>query len=80
MKTKISTNGRIVLPAEIRWRDCIRAGDEFEVERIAKGEYRLVRVTRVPNEGLVDWLLACPVKGYFVAIESAGVRLADPRA
>lgn len=23
-----------------------------------------------PNEGLVDLLLACPVKGYFVPIES----------
>jgi hypothetical protein len=23
-----------------------------------------------PNEGLVDWLLACPLKGYFVAIDS----------
>ena len=80
MKAKISTRGRIVLPAEIRWRDCIRAGDEFEVERVAMGEYRLVRVTRVPNEGLVDWLFACPVKDYFVAIESAEVRLTDPQA
>lgn len=23
-----------------------------------------------PNRGLVDWLLSCPVKGYFVPIES----------
>lgn len=23
-----------------------------------------------PNEGLVDWLLSCPEKGYFVAIDS----------
>lgn len=23
-----------------------------------------------PNESLVDWLLACPDKGYFVAIDS----------
>ena len=23
-----------------------------------------------PNEGVVDWLLACPEKGFFVPIES----------
>jgi hypothetical protein len=28
-----------------------------------------------PNEGLVDWLLACPEKGYFVPIESANVSI-----
>ncbi len=69
MKTKISTKGQIVLPAEIREQDDIEPGEEFEIERIDRGEYRLTR--RTPsNEGLVDWLLACPDKGYFVAIES----------
>jgi asparagine synthase (glutamine-hydrolysing) len=38
--------------------------------RIDRGEYRLVRRQPRPNEGLVDWLLACPEKGYFVPIES----------
>jgi AbrB family looped-hinge helix DNA binding protein len=70
MKTKVSTKGQIVLPAEMRQQDGIEAGQEFEVERIDQGEYRLVRCTRRPNEGLVDWLLACPEKGYFVPIES----------
>lgn len=70
MKTKVSTKGQIVLPAEIRRRDDIRAGEEFEVERLDAGDCRLVRVAPVPNEGLVDWLLACPEKGYFVPIES----------
>lgn len=23
-----------------------------------------------PNEGLIDWLLACPEKGFFVPIDS----------
>jgi hypothetical protein len=27
-------------------------------------------MTFTSNEGLVDWLLACPQKGYFVAIDS----------
>ena len=35
-----------------------------------RGEYRLRRRQPPPNEGLVDWLLACPEKGYFVPIES----------
>ncbi len=70
MKTTVSTKGQIVLPAEMRQRDGIEAGQEFEVERIGADEYRLVRVAPAPNEGLVDWLLACPQKGYFVPIES----------
>jgi len=41
--------------------DDVRAGHLFEVER---GEYRLRRIERAANEGLVDWLLACPVKGF----------------
>ena len=70
MKTTVSTKGQIVLPAEFRQRDGIEAGQAFEVERVARGEYRLVRRKPRPNQGLVDWLLACPEKGFFVAIES----------
>jgi len=44
--------------------DDVRAGHLFEVERVERGEYRLRRIERAPNEGLVDWLLACPVKGF----------------
>jgi AbrB family looped-hinge helix DNA binding protein len=70
MKTVVSTKGQIVLPAEIRQRDGIAPGQEFEVERIDRGEYRLVRRKPRANEGLVDWLLACPEKGFFVPVES----------
>ena len=69
MKTTIATKGQIVLPAEIRKQDDIEAGQEFEIERIDRGEYRLTRRT-TSNEGVVAWLLACPVKGFFVPIES----------
>jgi len=34
-----------------------------------RGDDRLVRRAS-PNEGVVDWLLACPVKGFFIPIES----------
>ena len=59
-----------MLPAELREQDGIEAGQEFEVERLDRGEYRLVRLATPPNEGVVDWLLACPEKGFFVPIES----------
>jgi AbrB family looped-hinge helix DNA binding protein len=70
MKTTVSSKGQIVLPAELRRLDGVETGQEFEVERLDRGEYRLVRREPVPNEGLVDWLLECPEKGYFVPIES----------
>ena len=70
MKTTVSSKGQIVLPAEIRKQDGIEAGQEFDVERLDRGEYRLVRRSPAPNDGLVDWLLGCPEKGYFVPIES----------
>jgi len=70
MKTTVSSKGQIVLPAEIRLQDRIEAGQEFEVERLDRGEYRLKRRLAPPNEGVVDWLLACPAKGFFVPIDS----------
>jgi AbrB family looped-hinge helix DNA binding protein len=70
MKTTVSSKGQIVLPAEIRRQDRINAGQEFEVERLDRGEYRLKRRSSLPNEGVVAWLLACPEKGFFVPIES----------
>jgi AbrB family looped-hinge helix DNA binding protein len=70
MKTRVSSKGQIVLPAEIRRLDRIETGQEFEIERLDKGEYRLVRRSPRPNEGLVDWLESCPEKGFFVLIDS----------
>jgi AbrB family looped-hinge helix DNA binding protein len=70
MKTTVSSKGQIVLPAEFRQLDGVEAGQQFDVERIDRGEYRLVRRLAPPNEGAVDWLLACPGKDFFVPIES----------
>jgi len=70
MRTTVSTKGQIVFPAEIRQRDGIEAGQQFEIERIDRGEYRLIRREPPRNQGLVDWLLDCPEKGFFVPIES----------
>ena len=70
MKTTVSTKGQIVFPAEIRQRDGIKPGQQFEIERVDRGEYRLVRRQPPPNHGLIDWLLTCPEKGFFVPVES----------
>jgi AbrB family looped-hinge helix DNA binding protein len=70
VKTTVSSKGQIVLPAEIRQQDRVEAGQEFDIERLDRGEYRLVRRTPRPNDGVVDWLLGCPEKGFFVPIDS----------
>ena len=70
MKTTISSKGQIVLPAEYRRLDRVEVGQEFQVERLDRGEYRLIRRVASPNEGAIDWLLACPQKDFFVAIDS----------
>jgi AbrB family looped-hinge helix DNA binding protein len=70
MRTRVSTKGQIVLPAEVRRQDQVEAGQEFEIERLDRGDYRLIRRTSRPNEGVVDWLLECPEKGFFAPIDS----------
>jgi AbrB family looped-hinge helix DNA binding protein len=70
MTTTVSSKGQIVLPAELRKQDGVESGQKFAIERINRGEYRLVRQDPPKNEGLVDWLLACPEKGFFVPIDS----------
>ncbi len=50
--------------------DRIEPGQEFDVERLDRGNYRLIRRAAPPNEGAIDWLLACPQKDFFLPIES----------
>jgi len=70
MVISFSSRGQIVLPAEFRHQDGILAGQKFEIERLDRGDYRLIQITAPANEGLVEWLLACPVKGWFSPVES----------
>src|SRR5260370_39309849 len=70
MKTTVSSKGQIVLPAEFRQMDRIEPGQEFDVERLDRGDYRLVRRAARQDEGAIDWLLACPQKDFFVPIDS----------
>jgi AbrB family looped-hinge helix DNA binding protein len=70
VRTRVSSKGQVVLPAELRRQDRVEAGQEFEIERLDRGDYRLVRRASRPNAGVVDWLLACPEKGFFVPVPS----------
>lgn len=71
MKTKVSSKGQIVLPAELRRQDRIRAGQQFEIERLTAGQYLLRKVSKQKKRGgLFEWLLACPEKDWFQPMPS----------
>ena len=70
VKTTVSSKGQVVLPAELRQQDGVEAGQVFDIERLGTGEYLLQRRQAAVNEGVVDWLLGCPDKGFFVRIDS----------
>jgi AbrB family looped-hinge helix DNA binding protein len=70
MKTTVSSKGQVVLPAELREQDRIRAGQQFSIERRKAGEYVLKKLAVPENKGVVDWLLACPEKGWFQPLPS----------
>jgi AbrB family looped-hinge helix DNA binding protein len=68
--TTLSTKGQIVLPSAIRRQDRIAPGQGFSVERIENGRYLLLRLDDTGSSGAVDWLLSCPVKGWFQPVSS----------
>lgn len=70
MKTTVSSKGQIILPAEFRLMDRIESRQEFGIKRLGRGKYRLVRRAAHPNNGPIDWLLACPTKGFFMPVST----------
>jgi len=50
--------------------DHVEPGQEFEIERLDRGDYRLIRREAPRNDGVIEWLLACPRKDFFVPIDS----------
>jgi AbrB family looped-hinge helix DNA binding protein len=70
MKTKVSSKGQIVLPAELREQDHILPGQQFQVERLEAGQYLLKREPSGDNSGVVDWLLSCPSSDWFQPLPS----------
>lgn len=70
MQTAVSSKGQIVLPAEFRQLDRIEPGQEVDIDRLDRGDYRRVRRAAPQNECAIDWLLACPQKDFFVPLDS----------
>ena len=55
----------MAIPKTVRQRQKLRAGDKFEIIADADepGVLELRNMRRKPNEGLAEWLRACPAKG-----------------
>jgi AbrB family looped-hinge helix DNA binding protein len=70
MKTTVSSKGQIVLPAELRARDAIHPGEQFEVERVEAGRYLLKKLPSAGSLGVLAWLQACPEKDWFQPVPS----------
>jgi N6-adenosine-specific RNA methylase IME4 len=51
MRTTLSGEGQIVLPAQIRQQDRIKPGQQFDIEPTDRGEYRLLREESPRDEG-----------------------------
>jgi AbrB family looped-hinge helix DNA binding protein len=60
MTTVLSKKGQIVLPSAVRERLHLEPGQDFEVFVDDDDTILLRRISRRPNEGLIDHLLACP--------------------
>ena len=56
----MSRKGQIVLPATVRKSLHLEPGDDFEISIQDDDTIILRKISRPPNEGLVDLLLACP--------------------
>jgi bifunctional DNA-binding transcriptional regulator/antitoxin component of YhaV-PrlF toxin-antitoxin module len=70
MKAIVSRNGQLTLPAPLRTRDRIAAGQRFDVKRLKAGQYVLKRDSSRAVPGIWDWLDACPEKGWFAPLPS----------
>ena len=60
MTTVISKKGQIVLPSSVREQMHLEPGQDFEVFIEDEDTITLRRISRRPNQGLIDHLLACP--------------------
>jgi AbrB family looped-hinge helix DNA binding protein len=65
VKTTLSSKGHVVIPPSVQKQQNLRPGDDLEIisDEDQPGTILLRRMNRQPNEGLADWLRACPVKG-----------------
>ena len=67
MTTMLTSKGQIVIPPKVRRQKKLRAGDHLEILTDEDDPTIIVlrRVGKIPEEGWVEVLLACPEKGWF---------------
>ena len=70
MTTILSSNGLIAIPEEFRKADSLKPGQRCEIEHVGQGDFRVrveeQSVAEQPRERLIDVLLSCPVKDWWV--------------
>ncbi len=66
MMTILSANGLLEIPEEFRKTDGLKPGQRCDIERVGRGEYRVrtADTGEVADGNWVEWLLACPEKGW----------------
>ena len=71
MTTFISADCSIAIPAELLKNPKLQPGRRCDIEQISDDELR-VKMSPANPQGdrtLLDWLLACPVKDWYVPLE-----------
>jgi bifunctional DNA-binding transcriptional regulator/antitoxin component of YhaV-PrlF toxin-antitoxin module len=72
MTTTLTPGGLIEIPEVFRKADALQPGQRCDIERTGRGEYR-VRIEEAgseqPREKLIDVLMSCPVKDWFVPMD-----------
>lgn len=66
MTTILSANGSLEIPEEFRRTDDLQPGQRCDIERVGRGEYRVRTAVagEISGGNWVEWLLACPEKGW----------------
>ena len=77
MTTTVSKDGKITIPAEFRTKDGIGPG-QLKIQRTGPGRYELSKAADSEEETLVDWILACPHKGWFVEPDRSEMTNLEP--
>lgn len=66
MITTLTAGGLVEIPEEFRKADALHPGARCEVQRLARGEYRVSMAEVAPeDEDWVDILLSCPERGWY---------------